>query len=105
MTPLKLTPGEVKRLERNLQGKKTKNKMETIHAEAFMMLVKVDDISCGEERDIPHVWESSKIPPRNNATCMCGEVTWIEDVERRRKEFSKAKPNDVEGNNDARKLR
>lgn len=34
---------------------------------------------CGEG-GIPHVWESSRIPPHNNDRCMCGAVTWKEGV-------------------------
>ena len=57
--------------------------MKSIHAEAFMMIIKTD-LSCGEDKGVPHVWLSSCIPPDDNAKCMCGKTTWIEDVERRR---------------------
>lgn len=87
--PLKVTPAQAKRLEKNLQRKPVskKNKKEVVHMEVFMMLIKSDRLSCGDDPEIPHVWESSRIPPHDDDKCLCGEVTWTQDVERRRELF------------------
>lgn len=42
------------------------------------VLVKKAYTTCNNER---HVWSSNSIPPKDDALCECGKVTWLQAFE------------------------